>query len=88
VFSADLRPVAELSESEIATWRELSDSAVEPNPFGDPDFVLPMAHELRPDNLAILVVSEEGDWVCCLPVTRARRWRRGGGTAVRSSGST
>ncbi len=76
MISADLRPVAELNESEIAAWRELSDSAVEPNPFHDPDFVLPMAQELRPDNLGVLVVTHERDWVCCLPVTRRRRWRR------------
>jgi CelD/BcsL family acetyltransferase involved in cellulose biosynthesis len=76
VISADLRPVAELNESEIASWRELADSAVDPNPFFDPDFVLPAAQELRPGDLGILVVTEGGDWVCSLPVTRTRGWRR------------
>jgi CelD/BcsL family acetyltransferase involved in cellulose biosynthesis len=76
VISTDLRPVAELTESEIAAWRELGDAAIEPNPFWDPDFVLPMARELHNDDLGVLVVTEGGDWACCLPVVQARGWRR------------
>jgi len=76
VISSDLRPVADLNESEVAAWRELVDAAVEPNPFFDPDFALPAARELRPSALGILVVTEGGDWLCALPVTCARGWKR------------
>jgi CelD/BcsL family acetyltransferase involved in cellulose biosynthesis len=76
VSAARLRPVAELSDAEISAWRELADQAVEPNPFLDPDFVLPAAAALHPRHLGLLVATEGSDWTACLPVTRARGWRR------------
>lgn len=76
MISAALRPADELSEREIASWRELSEQALEPNPFHDPDFVLAAAEGLRPDGLGILVVAEGNEWLCCLPVHRTRGWRR------------
>ena len=74
--ATSLRPVDELTDAEIFAWRELSDQAVEPNPFLDPDFVLPAAAALRPRHLGLLVATEGTDWTACLPVTRARGWRR------------
>jgi CelD/BcsL family acetyltransferase involved in cellulose biosynthesis len=76
VISATIRPADELSEQEIASWRELSEQALEPNPFHDPDFVLAAAEGLRPDGLGILVVADGNEWLCCLPVHRRRGWRR------------
>lgn len=76
VVSAELRDPYELSKSEIDAWRELSEAALEPNPFHDPDFVLPAAQELRPRNLGVLAVRDDSDWLCCLPVVRTRGWRR------------
>lgn len=76
VISADLRPVDELSQSEIAAWRDLSEHAVEPNPFHDPDFVLAACQGLGATGVALLVVASSGQWLACLPVHRARRWRR------------
>jgi CelD/BcsL family acetyltransferase involved in cellulose biosynthesis len=76
VSAARLRPVTELSDTDISAWRELADQAVEPNPFLDPDFVLPAAEALRPRHLGLLVTTDGADWTACLPVTRARGWRR------------
>jgi CelD/BcsL family acetyltransferase involved in cellulose biosynthesis len=76
VISATIRPADELSGQEIASWRELSEQALEPNPFHDPDFVLAAAEGLRPDGLGILVVADGNEWLCCLPVHRRRGWRR------------
>ena len=46
LVGASLLPIDGLSDSDLAAWRELSDSALEPNPFFDPDFVMPAVAEL------------------------------------------
>ena len=71
-----LRSVEELSESDIAAWRELSEQAVELNPFLGPDFVLTAAEALSPRNLGVLAAKQGSEWLACLPVTRIRNWRR------------
>ncbi len=76
MIAADLRPVDELSASEIVAWRDLSEHAIEPNPFHDPDFVLTAARGLGATGVGLLVVTDGNDWVGCLPVHHARRWHR------------
>jgi CelD/BcsL family acetyltransferase involved in cellulose biosynthesis len=72
-----LVPLSELSEAEIGAWRELADRAVSPNPFFDPDFVLPAARGLSSfDRVGIVVVKEGGEWTACMPVRRYARWHR------------
>lgn len=69
--------LAELSDRDRGAWRELSDDAVEPNPFFDPDFVLPAAAALDERNEVGILVVEAGDrWNGCMPVRRSRRWHR------------
>ncbi len=70
-----LVPLGELEDREVAAWRELSDRAVEPNPFFDPDFVLPAARGLGEwDDVAIVCTRKGTEWTGCLPVRRYRRW--------------
>jgi hypothetical protein len=38
-----LLPLADLTARDVAAWRDLAARAVEPNPFFEPDFVLPPA---------------------------------------------
>lgn len=79
--SAVLIPLDELAEPDLREWRLLADAALEPNPFFDPDFVLPMAAAL--DDEVSLLVSREGDrWQACLPVTEKRGWRAVPGKAL------
>jgi CelD/BcsL family acetyltransferase involved in cellulose biosynthesis len=72
--TAALLPLAELTESDLREWRLLADEALEPNPFFDPDFVLPMAAALG-DEVSLLVSREGERWQACLPVTEKRGWR-------------
>lgn len=59
-------PLAELSSADLAAWRELSDSAVEPNPFLSPEFVLPAIRHLEaePERIRLKVLRERftGRW--------------------------
>jgi CelD/BcsL family acetyltransferase involved in cellulose biosynthesis len=73
---ASLLPIDELKEGDVAGWRELAETAVEPNPFFHPDFALPVAQELGATGISVLAVREGPDWLACLPVERRRGWRR------------
>lgn len=64
-----------LGEADLSAWRELSDSAADPNPFFDPDFALPAARHLDAD-VELLVAKDGPQWVGCLPVELTRGWRR------------
>jgi CelD/BcsL family acetyltransferase involved in cellulose biosynthesis len=68
--------VADASEEEVQAWRELAENAAEPNPFFEPEFVLPAAAHIEAARETVLVVSEaEGGWSACIPA-RLGRWRR------------
>jgi CelD/BcsL family acetyltransferase involved in cellulose biosynthesis len=73
---ASLLPFDQLTEGDLAAWRELAEAAVEPNPFFHPDFALTVAEGLGSSGISVLVVREGGDWLACLPVERGRGWRR------------
>lgn len=79
---ARLIPLDELTEADIAIWRELAAEAVEPNPFWEPAFVLPAAEILPDRGLGLLVVESGGTWTACLPAIRRRAWS---GTPVKGT---
>jgi CelD/BcsL family acetyltransferase involved in cellulose biosynthesis len=75
--SARLVPLADLGERDLAAWRRLADGAAEPNPFFDPDFVLPAAAALgEAGEVALIQLGDGEEWVACLPVRQYRRWHR------------
>ena len=69
-----LRP-ADLTDRDIAAWRELAARAAEPNPFHEPAFVLPALRHLPSRRVQLLVVRDGDEWQGVLPVRRAGRWR-------------
>jgi CelD/BcsL family acetyltransferase involved in cellulose biosynthesis len=73
---ASLLSIDRLGESDLGAWRELSEIALEPNPFFDPDFVMPAVAELDSKGVGLLVAEDEGNWTACMPVRRIRGWRR------------
>ena len=76
-MKARLVPLAEVGERDLRDWRELADHALDPNPFFDPDFVLPAARGLgEAGDVEILVVEDAHGWRACLPVRRHSRWQR------------
>lgn len=73
-MGGSLLSLEELSASDLAAWRELAETAAEPNPFFHPDCVATMALGLAAE-VGVLVVREGDDWVACMPVERRRGWR-------------
>jgi CelD/BcsL family acetyltransferase involved in cellulose biosynthesis len=65
-----------LSRQDIERWRELAADAAEPNPFFEPDYVLPAAELIGGRRLALLVVQARDEWSACMPIHRPRRWHR------------
>lgn len=59
----------------VAAWERLSDRAAEPNPYFRHSFVETATRAHGLDTLLLVATSGE-DWVFCLPVERAGRWRR------------
>jgi CelD/BcsL family acetyltransferase involved in cellulose biosynthesis len=55
-------------------WRELVERSADPNPFFEPDFLLPAARHLGDRGAGLLVAGDSSEWHACLPVTsRATR---------------
>ncbi|HEY5051982.1 MAG TPA: GNAT family N-acetyltransferase [Solirubrobacterales bacterium] len=74
---AELIAAAELSTRELAQWRQLAARAVEPNPFFEPDYILPLARGLGRESEVRLLVLRDGDgWSACMPVHLEKRWHR------------
>ena len=69
-------PLAEISPADLGRWRELAARAIEPNPFHEPEYVLPLARGLgQLGDVQVMVVRDSEGWQACLPVDR-RRWHR------------
>ncbi len=65
------------SEQDLARWRELAARAIEPNPFFEPEYILPLARGLgQQAEVQLLVVLNADGWQACIPVHRASRWHR------------
>jgi CelD/BcsL family acetyltransferase involved in cellulose biosynthesis len=71
-----LLALSEYQDSDLRAWRKLAASAVEPNPFFEPEFILPAARAARRETPHLLIVEDGENWEACLPITEAR-WRRG-----------
>lgn len=69
-------PINELEPRDLAAWRELAARAAEPNPFFEPECVLPAARHLGESHVGLLVVeNRDREWLACMPVIpRLRRW--------------
>ena len=63
----------DLTAEDVAQWTTLAATALEPNPFFDPAFVLPAVRHLGEGGLSLLVVEDdERAWRACLPIQRTR----------------
>jgi CelD/BcsL family acetyltransferase involved in cellulose biosynthesis len=63
-----LTPIEDLSDAQLGAWRDLAARAVEPNPFYEPEFVLPAARHLGARRVGLLTVERGGELQGCLPV--------------------
>jgi CelD/BcsL family acetyltransferase involved in cellulose biosynthesis len=68
--------LGELGQRDMERWRALAAAAAEPNPFFEPEYVLPAAKLIGGRELGLVVVERSGEWAACLPVHRPGRWHR------------
>lgn len=73
----DYLTLGDLSDKLIGAWRELAARAVEPNPFCEPELVLPALRHLDARRTAGLLAVRTGDRLhAALPVIPTRHWRK------------
>ena len=65
---------AGLSDAELSAWSELAARALEPNPFFEPEMVVP-ATRLYP-NAEVALIEAGSELIGAVPVERSSRWRR------------
>jgi CelD/BcsL family acetyltransferase involved in cellulose biosynthesis len=70
-----IRPL-DISARELQSWRDLSDRAAEPNPFQEPDFLVPAALDLPYGaEIEVLLAEEEGRAFASIPIRSLWNWR-------------
>lgn len=68
-----LMPLAQVSEHDVRAWQRLADGAAEPNLYLDPRFLVPARHRGGDsDEIRLLVVEDDGDWLAVLAVAIRR----------------
>ena len=68
--------VGKLSREDEQAWRALAARAMEPNPFFEPDCVIPAAtHQTFGAEIKLVVAERDGLFLACLPVRHIRRWK-------------
>lgn len=69
---------ASVDEALLAQWRELAATALEPNPFFEPELVVPVARRLAhgEHDHDLVTVTDAGRLVLVLPIRRTESYRR------------
>ncbi|MGO9457085.1 MAG: GNAT family N-acetyltransferase [Acidimicrobiales bacterium] len=68
--------VRHVSADDERSWRDLGARAVEPNPFFEPDCVIPAAiHQTYGAEIGLVVAEDEGRFMACMPFRYVRRWK-------------
>ena len=73
---SEVLELAAISSQDVAEWRSLARRSIEPNPFHEPEYLLPLARGLGQEKqVGMLVVRDGPEWQACLPV-RLGHWHR------------
>lgn len=68
-FSVELLPTGGLREEEIAHWKGLARRAGSPNPFAEPEFIIPLVKYLESAAVSLLIVREpDSRWHFAVPI--------------------
>jgi CelD/BcsL family acetyltransferase involved in cellulose biosynthesis len=73
--SSRLLAIRDLTETQVGRWRELALQAEQPNPFFEPEFVLPLAATVSM-RASLLVAERDGEWIGAMPVRNTAAWHR------------
>jgi CelD/BcsL family acetyltransferase involved in cellulose biosynthesis len=70
-------PLRAISPGQESAWRDLASRAIEPNPFFEPECLIPAARfQTFGDELALVVAEEEGRFFGCVPVRHVKHWHK------------
>jgi CelD/BcsL family acetyltransferase involved in cellulose biosynthesis len=64
----------DLTPADLVAWRALATDAAEPNPFFEPEALLPAARHLRRHPVELLIVQDADGWIAAVPVERRVRY--------------
>jgi CelD/BcsL family acetyltransferase involved in cellulose biosynthesis len=68
--------IRDISQDDERAWRILAARAMEPNPFFEPDCLIPAAiHQTFGAEIGLVVAEHEGRFLACIPVRHVRRWK-------------
>jgi CelD/BcsL family acetyltransferase involved in cellulose biosynthesis len=69
--------VRAISKSDEDAWRDLAGRALEPNPFFEPDCLIPAAtHQSWGDEIELVVASDGDRFFACLPIRHVSRFKK------------
>ena len=80
------RRFEDLTPADLAAWRALAAEAAEPNPFFEPEALLPAARYLRRHPVELLIVQDTDGWIAAVPVERRIRYGKLPGPCRLASG--
>jgi CelD/BcsL family acetyltransferase involved in cellulose biosynthesis len=68
--------VSEVSAEDERAWRELANRVAEPNPFYEPDCLIPAAkHQTFGSDIKLAVAELDGRFFGCVPFRSVNRWK-------------
>jgi CelD/BcsL family acetyltransferase involved in cellulose biosynthesis len=75
-MSSRIIRVRDLSRDDELAWRDLATRAAEPNPFYEPDCLIPAAkHQTFGGDINLVVAEMNGRFYGCLPFRAVNRWK-------------
>jgi CelD/BcsL family acetyltransferase involved in cellulose biosynthesis len=75
-MSGRIISVRELTPKDEMEWRDLAARAAEPNPFYEPDCLIPAAeHQVFGDEIRLAIAELDGRFYGCVPFRAVNRWK-------------
>lgn len=66
----ELIPIASLTEHEVRSWQDLASTAIQPNPYFEPEFVRAATKDLDQAPRSLAVVRDGSRWYAAMPATK------------------
>jgi CelD/BcsL family acetyltransferase involved in cellulose biosynthesis len=75
-MSSRILRVREIGADDESAWRDLAERAAEPNPFYEPDCLIPAAnHQAFGNDIRLAVAELDGRFYGCVPFREVKRWK-------------
>ncbi len=75
-MSTRILRVCEVGEDDERAWRDLAERAAEPNPFYEPDCLIPASeHQIFGSDIKLAVAELDGRFYGCVPFRAVNRWK-------------